>query len=301
MNLYKWLGVPAVLVLAACSADSSSGADSFGREAYHRHLEKGTNGEFDCTVYEDGGRVVIQMKEELSLYASEMTMLQETVYGDPSSYSVEFGMKGLFATKLEETCQDMSETFAAYGGSATCSDGNVKASTGNLPSVSSEQISQAVASTIAKGVNTCDEQYENAKELFVDLPGEWVTDEYDREPVNSSKEVAQACDVNVENGLLSVVVTYPDKSAHISIRLEDGTFHVTETYDGVDLSVLAGVCSNYRSDPESSNVTCEGNSISYETVLEGASLEDVAVGHKKEVCPALLSGEMSLEDMWEVQ
>ena len=90
---------------------------------------------------------------------------------------------------------------------------------------------------------------------------------------------------------------------HYSINGEPmGAFRVAESYAGVPADTLAMICSAYRQESDLSGVYCEGSTISYlapeEQDGEVMTLEDMAVVYKKEVCPGLLDGSLSMEDLW---
>ena len=78
----------------------------------------------------------------------------------------------------------------------------------------------------------------------------------------------------------------------------DGVYSVVESYTGLDNATLSNICRSYQNDPEIRNVVCQDSYFAYSLVEYEGSLEDEAVNQKKEVCPALLSGELTLEDLW---
>lgn len=300
MNLFKFCGALGLLVLVGCTSDSSSGADSYGSEVYHRHLEKGTDGIYECSVYEDGGKVTVKMYEDIALYDTKLSMLIETKFGDPSSYRVSAQLKGMY--KAEDMCEEIHSVFDDLNGTTTCTDGSVEGIADNLNAVPPENIPAAVAYTVDEGKESCDEQYAQATEHFGGLPGEWVTDEYDERTISSEpKEKALSCDVTMESGAIVMSVGYEKKNARFSLADNGSSFNAVEEYHGLDEATLASICSIYRASGEYTDVVCLDNTITYTESYSGMTLEDMAVALKSGVCPALLSGEMGMEELWSVE
>ena len=59
---------------------------------------------------------------------------------------------------------------------------------------------------------------------------------------------------------------------------------------------LAKVCETYKKDEDKSNVVCSGSVFTFEEM--NPDIETLVEGTEKYLCPALLSGGMTLEDLW---
>lgn len=73
---------------------------------------------------------------------------------------------------------------------------------------------------------------------------------------------------------------------------------ITESYTGVDTATLQTVCDTYKSDAEQMDVVCDGAAITSTQLTEGAPLESIVSFYRDGVCPAFLSGNLTLEEMW---
>lgn len=285
------------LVLAACSSDDSTGASGpRGEQKYSRTLTKGDAATMDCKVYESDNSVTITMNMDLILYNSTLTSVIETVVGaEASSYTADVEMTGILQAQVADGCQETKDGLAAQGGKVTCTESTVHAVI-DLPGMTDAARAQSVLNAaIQKGIEQCDEFYQSNKKAFVEFPGEWGGDIEG----TSLAEKATSCDVTLEGGLLTMDIVYPTKSARMQAMVDGNLFAITESYTGIDVMTLNQICTNYRNDPENLNVVCSGASFKYWAEMDGETLEDVAVNQRKIVCPALLSGEMSLEMMWE--
>lgn len=284
------------LVLAACSSDDSTGPSGpSGELKYSRTLTKGDAAAMECKVYASDNSVTISMNMDLVTYNSTMTTVMETTLGSQaSSYVADIEMTGILQAQVEDGCEETRNGLAAQGGKVTCTESSVHAVL-DLPGVTDAARMQTVINgQVQEGVERCDDFYKSTKNVFIEFPGEWGGDV---EGVYSG-EKASSCDVNLENGILTVEVVYPDKSARMQAVAEGDLFTVTETYTGIDGSTQYEICANYSNDPDYMNVTCSLGSFTYTTTSDGSTLEDMAVFQRKTVCPAFLSGEMTLEDMW---
>ncbi|MBR4558448.1 MAG: hypothetical protein IKO21_02595 [Fibrobacter sp.] len=297
MTMNKIIPVLAsALMFAACSSDDSTGASGpRGEQKYSRTLTKGDAATMDCKVYESDNSVTITMNMDLILYNSTLTSVIETVVGaEASSYTADVEMTGILQAQVADGCQETKDGLAAQGGKVTCTESTVHAVI-DLPGMTDAARAQSVLNAaIQKGIEQCDEFYQSNKKAFVEFPGEWGGD---IEGVYSG-EKASSCNVNLENGILTVEVVFPDKSARMQAVAEGDLFSVTETYTGIDGSTQYEICANYSNDPDYINVTCSLGSFKYTTASDGSTLEDMAVYQRKTICPAFLSGEMTLEDMW---
>ncbi len=285
------------LMFAACSSDDSTGASGpRGEQKYSRTLTKGDAATMECKVYESDNSVTITMNMDLILYNSTLTSVIETVVGpQASSYTADVEMTGVLQAQVADGCQETKDGLAAQGGKVTCTESTVHAVI-DLPGMTDAARAQSVLNAaIQKGIEQCDEFYQSNKKAFVEFPGEWGGDIEG----TSLAEKATSCDVTLEDGLLTMDIVYPTKSARMQAMVDGNLFAITESYTGIDAMTQNQICTNYRNDPENLNVVCSGASFKYWAETDGETLEDVAVNQRKIVCPALLSGEMSLEMMWE--
>ena len=294
--MYKEIQVFALaipLIMAACTADLSS-SSSYGDAEYTRVLSKGDNASMQCNVYVDDDRVAIVFNLDYAMYNSMETIKIETRAGKPSVYTIDIETTGIFANDIDEACAVITEDLASDGGKTECSETEIhgKQFLGNA--VSETSINYVVSTAYEYGKNRCDSWYDKYKDLFKSIPGEWGGDVEQKK----SGEKASSCDVYLDRNLLTVSITYPDKSASMQMAVSGNVYSVVESYMGLDDETLSNICRSYRNNPEIENVVCQDAYFSYSFVDDESSLEDEAVYQKTAVCPALLSGEMALEDMW---
>lgn len=297
MLLYK--GIPAFavsLMIVACSTDSSSGpSEPSGEKKYGRVLTKGDNASMECGVYASDNTVTIAMNVDLYIYSSSRTMNMVTTIGsESSSYVVDAEMTGVLQAQVTEDCQEATDVFEAKGGKVTCTETIVHAAM-DLPGITDPvTVQKLIDQTVQEGIERCNVFYKSTKDAFVEISGEWGGD------IDGvfSAEKATSCNVSLENGVLTVNVIYPEKSALAQITQSGNQFTISETYTGLDMATQSQICTNYKSDPENFNVVCSDGSYTYSIVEDESSIEDLAVYQRKVVCPALLSGEMAFEDMW---
>jgi hypothetical protein len=303
MNLYKVAGSLAVaLSLSACSMDDSAGASGPARDLkFERHLKKGTSAKLDCYVYANENSVLFDMALDMAIYNSQMTMKIETEIGKPSAYTAEIGMTGVLLAQQDKYCESMRSSFYDMDGSSVeCSDGYVKGYA-QLKDVSDPLVvERAVHASIAEAEERCLDLYDSFKESFEDLPGEWDYGSGSGSGSSVNHEEAVSCDVKMVDGAVVLDLVYSEKSAHLRFSdASDAYFAVQEDYTGLDEATLERVCSAYTLNRDNVNVECSGASLTYFQKKDGYTLEDLAVIFKKESCPAFLSSELGLEDMWE--
>ena len=287
--------LPFVFAFVACDTESSvAPVQVTGTKQYERHLSKGENVSMDCYVYSTESSVTVSMRVDLPMYSdSWMTMVMLTELGDDSKYTAEIVATGVLTTEIDESCATVTEGLERQGGKVTCSDTKIHGEV-KLPSYSSATaVSGLIRTTLKEGEEKCDHFYDTYKENFKDIPGAWGGDA----PAQVG-EMALYCDVTQEGDVLKIGVGYEKKQVNTQVTVSGDMLQWTEQYIGMD-DVFDQICASYRSDPENVNVTCLNGVVSYSAMNEdGYTLEDVAVGMKKGVCPALLDGSMTLEDLW---
>lgn len=290
-------------VFGACTTDESSSAwerpDSFGDVLYERHLGKGTSAAFECKVYSQNNHVSLEMIFDVPAYQSTMNAVYYFEVGDPANMYVDILLSGMFQDESDDACAGLKAN--NEGMKVSCSRSHVTGKS-ELESVSEASSSLVLGMMVPKFKSQCDNFYDNYKDIMSDLPGRWNYG--NGEPA----EPALLCDVNLTDDALHMNVDYSTRSmamevTHYSINGEPmGAFRVAESYAGVPADTLAMICSAYRQESDLSGVYCEGSTISYlapeEQDGEVMTLEDMAVVYKKEVCPGLLDGSLSMEDLW---
>lgn len=290
-------------VFAACSTDESSSEwvrpDSFGDALYERHLGKGTSAKFDCTVYSQNNHVTLEMNFNAMAYQSTMNAVYDFDVGDPTTFYIDMVLSGIFQDEATEACSSLKEN--NEGMKVSCSHSHVSGKM-EMESVNSSSTSLVLGTMVPKFKNQCDDFYDTYKEIMSEFPGSW-NNGY-AEPA----EPALLCDVNVSADTLYMNVDYSTRSMSMVVThynyngAPTGSFMVLESYAGVSPDTLANVCNAYRQESDISGVYCEGSTISYlaPEAQEGQilTLEDMAVVYKKEVCPGLLDGSLSMEDLW---
>ena len=281
------------LFMVSCTVEDSS-SFSYSETNYTRTLSKGDNASMQCNVYVDDGRVAVVLELDYPMYNSSETIKIETRAGTPSVYTVDVEATGVLLDDIESFCTSIANSLAKYDGKTECSETEVHGVEMFANVTTAAAIDYVVSTSIEDGREKCDSWYDSYKKVFQKIPGEWGGDiEKDY-----TGEKASSCDVSLETNLLTVSITYPDKTALMQMAVSDGIFSVLESYTGLDNATLSNICRSYQNDPEIRNVVCQDSYFAYSLVEYEGSLEDEAVNQKKEVCPALLSGELTLEDLW---
>ena len=142
----------------------------------------------------------------------------------------------------------------------------------------------------------CDNYYLSTISNFKSIPGEWGGDALD---VLESGGTAATCDAKLENDVAFMELVYVGGSASVRVTQSGDKFYWVESYTGMDSETFDVACSTYKDKPGTSDVLCSGSTISYlQSVEDGESLEDIAVMLKKSICPGLLDGSLTFEDVW---
>ena len=136
----------------------------------------------------------------------------------------------------------------------------------------------------------CDKAYDNTIQQFNDIANKV-------EPNEIAAEKATSCDVQVDGNVVRQTIIYPNKSGVSTVTyLGNYKYSVREEYTGIDDVTLAKVCETYKKDEDKSNVVCSGSVFTFEEMYP--DIETLVEGTEKYLCPALLSGGMTFEDLW---
>lgn len=287
------------IVFAACTSDESSVSydrpESYGTSLYNRQLKKGT-ASFDCNVYSENDHAVLEMNFDVPDYQSHMTAVYDVYAGSSADYYIDITMTGVFQEEAADACEGLKNSLE--GIKTSCSKSRV---TGKLDLSSVNEISKSLmlSRAVPNLKSQCDEFYDTYKEMMADFSGKW---DYGH---SEQGQPALSCDVNVANDTVYMNVAYSDKSLAMKTTLVDSvTFRTTEEYTGLDDATTVEICNSHQTDKDiySYTVACNGPwyAYSHSTTVEGVTLtlEDVAVAMKKELCPGLLEGSYTLEDIW---
>lgn len=304
VNFFKASALLLPFVFNACSTEDSDGwlerPDNFGDTLYERHVKKGTSAAFECAVYSRDNHVTLEVNMDLMVYQSEMSAVYDVEVGEPTNYYVDLTFTGMFQDEASDFCDGIKES--VDGMKTSCSKSRVRGKA-EMPDVSAAAASLTLGNLVTALKGQCDDFYDAYKEKMAEFPGKW-----DYGDGSGATEPALLCDVNLKADTLYVNVDYSTRSmamvaTHYTFDgMPVGSFMVLESYAGVPADTLAMVCSAYRQQSDISSVNCEGSIITYlapETQEgETLTLEDMAVLYKKQVCPGLLDGTLSMEDLW---
>ena len=96
----------------------------------------------------------------------------------------------------------------------------------------------------------------------------------------------------------------PNAIPSVTLAAGYGVCLAVREYTGLDDATTVEICNAHQTDKDiySYTVACNGPwyAYSHSTTVEGVTLtlEDVAVAMKKELCPGLLEGSYTFEDIW---
>lgn len=297
-NLFKIFALFLVLSIVACDSESSpsSASPSFGTKRYERHLAKGENASMDCYVYSTDERVTFVMDFDLPIYNSSMSMRIETVVGDRVLYTADVSFTGILEEESDSLCISMKTSFEPDNGTVSCESKNVHGHVEYPGVLGSGRLSAVVESVVDSEKERCDGIYDGYRKRLEKVPGAWSGD-----AVNSPDDIrASACEVNLQDGVVYMNAVFASRSLSVHVTESSGKLYWAETFTGFDEDMLASACESYRGESHIKDVQCSGSTISYLAINEeGRSLEDVAVMMKKTLCPGLLGGSISIEDLWE--
>ena len=286
------------LFLVSCTTESTTEASSkpVGTKRYELRLNKGDNASMECYVYSTDNRVTVTIDLDLSMYNSTMLMQLETTFEDPLTYTADISYTGILVSEVDSACESMTRNFKTDGGTVDCGASKVHGyvNLGDIPNPA--KIPEYVESVVEEEKKRCDNYYLSTISNFKSIPGEWGGDALD---VLESGGTAATCDAKLENDVAFMELVYVDGSASVRVTQSGDKFYWVESYTGMDSETFDVACSTYKDKPGTSDVLCSGSTISYlQSVEDDESLEDIAVMLKKSICPGLLDGSLTFEDVW---
>jgi len=284
------LSVAAILV--GCESNSSS-ADSYtkGDLVYERNIEPNLVGSMSCKVYATDKVVFIESTVNLFTDDSNMGMKQETDYGN-KSYRGEYIMEGAFADDGGEECEKTKQNIKNMKDAKTSCSANKITYSASIPEISEKNISTIMAEDKKSAKKYCDGMHDTMSKMFDEL----------LKQVNSkdkSKEKAVSCKIQKkDNNDLQIVIVYSDKS-YISkgTHLEKNKYSIRDEFTGLDDATLEQICKSYKKSESYSNVKCSGSVFTYEDTI--TDVETFMEAITKVQCPAMLSGGMPFESIWD--
>lgn len=284
------LSVAAVLV--GCDSGTTS-PDPFikGDLIYERHIDPNGVGSMTCNVYSTGNVVMAELNVNMITDNSNMGFKLEGNFGkNPATYRGEYTMDGAFLMYSEQTCESTKAEVAEMdNGKTSCSDNSVSFSA-LFGDVKEAGKSFAIARMTNAMETYCDNIYDEAIQKFNKAANQV-------NPKGDVAEKALSCDVQVNGNVVQQSIIYPNKTAvSTGTYLGNYKYSVREEYTGIDDVTLAKVCEAYKKDEDKSNVVCSGSVLAYEEM--NPDIETLVEGTEKYICPALLSGGMTFEDLW---
>lgn len=272
------------------TSDSASSEEP----SYERHFDSQDGfSSYKCNVYTTDNSVLLDMDFELFGGTSSMKQHLVTDFSSPATYSGTIEATGLFSYSLADKCVEVKESFnEAPNGSASCTDTSI-VFTSDIPTDDFAN-KETYLLLMKKKMNTmCDEFFD---EFYEDFGPSGVPSS----SANSGAEAALSCNVNVQGNTMAMSVVYTDKSAFFSLTEVNGVYTMTETYTGIDQATLDEVCEAYKTEEDISNVSCSNSVISYTPLDEDMDVDIQSYASYMElaICPYLLNGGLTLEDLW---
>lgn len=270
MNSLHFAAIPLfaaiALSLGACGDDSSSSAQE--SENY-------------CHVSRSGNTItqILQATQLDMSVRTEVTLtFTNTLYTEHKTTSTSNAAK--YGLSLENMCKE----FTVY---TSCKCGtDYFEGTGSIEvNVTNEQKENDINLYMKSFQKECDEFYE---EFSSNTPG--GTTNY---PVTS-------CLPTLQDGVLTISFGGTNFSATNVIRQENGMFYNDEVYNGFTQEFLDGYYQNLLSEESYINIERNGNTFTYQESANflghTATIEDNYTSAQS-VCKALLSGEISIEEL----
>jgi len=287
-NTLKYVSAFAVAgALVACdSSTSSDGGSPYGATKYSAPVKQG-NVTGRCDVYATSSSVTMIASAEA--FGSTFRAEESGTWNADGSYYVlvDYRMSGLFLMEVDDACESMKDRFGADY--VVCSEDRVVTNRG-IPKDAARPLDDELIQEMVEGLTKrCDNFRENMQE---------VADKFSESPGDVSAERAVSCDVDVAGNIVTQKVVFPSRTVTVVGEYRGDYITITESYTGVDAATLQAVCDAYKSDAESVNVVCDGATITSTELTEGAPLESIVSFYRDGVCPALLSGNLTLEEMW---
>lgn len=301
----------------ACGDSSSTaspeGGSSYGEQQYLRQGEN-SRSTGDCRVYATGSSVTLVFKQDFGKLGNISSVSQVEV-GSTVYVRDEITASGwVFSDAIEDQCSQIKEKYDEIGGTVNCTDTEVKAQ-GKTGSVIPAQAGAAFEKSIGMMKDYCDMYIESLEESGdvsgndsqAEVPDTLVSRDGSQtlrsdtliENPFEGKSPGQAISCSASQKENSVVfeIIYMDKTATLVTVMKDGWSEVTEYYTGVDAETLSQVCNAYRAEDGLYDIVCGDGIIAYRAD-EVYPLEEMVLVIEDYMCPALLDGSMTLEDLW---
>ncbi len=287
-NTLKYVSAFAVAgALVACdSSTSSDGGSPYGATKYSAPVKQG-NVTGRCDVYATSSSVTMIASAEA--FGSTIRVEESGTWNADGSYRVLVNdrMSGLFLMEVNDVCESMKDRFGADY--VVCSEDRVVTDR-SIPKDAARPLDDELIQEMVEGLTKrCDNFRENMQE---------VADKFSESPGDVSAERAVSCDVDVAGNIVTQKIVFPSRTVTVVGEYRGDYITITESYTGVDAATLQAVCNAYKSDAESVNVVCDGATITSTELTEGAPLESIVSFFRDGMCPALLSGNLTLEEMW---
>ncbi len=287
-NTLKYVSAFAVAgALVACdSSTSSDGGSPYGATKYSAPVKQG-NVTGRCDVYATSSSVTMIASAEA--FGSTIRVEESGTWNADGSYRVLVNdrMSGLFLMEVNDVCESMKDRFGADY--VVCSEDRVVTDR-SIPKDAARPLDDELIQEMVEGLTKrCDNFRENMQE---------VADKFSESPGDVSAERAVSCDVDVAGNIVTQKIVFPSRTVTVVGEYRGDYITITESYTGVDAATLQAVCNAYKSDAESVNVVCDGATFTSTELTEGAPLESIVSFYRDGLCPALLSGNLTLEEMW---
>lgn len=260
---------------------------------YERHVDNSI-GTVKCNVYATDYSTSLDLKVTILSDESYISEQIDANFKNPATFRAEANLAGLFLMSKNELCNEMKELSADMeNGTFSCNDNNVSISA-KIPNAEEQNKSFYVSVMKNKMSSICDDSYDKFVNMFNKL-----SQQINQDGNNTSNEKPTSCNV-IENGnSAQLVITYPNKNALITTTNVNGIYSMKEEYTGFDDTTLARVCAAYKTETDIKDVSCTGSTITYNSNDSESPDFATYVAYEKEiVCPALLSGTLTLEDIW---
>ena len=299
VRLALWALPFAFLACGDSSSTTSPEGSSYGEQQY---LRKGKNSTStaDCRVYTTGTSVTLVFKQDFGKVGNISSISQVEV-GSTINVRDEVSASGkVFSDAIEEQCRQVKEKYDEIDGTVSCTDTEVKAH-GKTGSVIPAQAGAAFEQSIDMMKDYCDiyiESLEGSGDVSGNASQAEVPDTLIENPFEG-KDSGQAisCSANKQENSVVFEIIYGDKTATLVTVMKDGWSEITEYYTGVESETLSQVCNAYRAEDGLYDVVCGDGIIAYRAD-EVYDPEEMAFIIENYMCPALLDGSMTLEDLW---
>ena len=287
-NTLKYMSAFAVAgALVACdSSTSSDGGSPYGATKYSVPVKQG-NVTGRCDVYATSSSVTKIASAEA--FGSTIRVEESGTWNADGSYRVlvDERMSGLFLMEVDDACECMKDRFGADY--VVCSEDRVSVDR-SISKDAARPLDDELIQEMVEGLTkSCDDFREEMQK---------VADKFSATPGDVSAERAVSCDVDVAGNIVTQKVVFPSRTVTVVGEYRGDYITITESYTGVDAATLQAVCDTYKSDAEQMDVVCDGAAITSTQLTEGAPLESIVSFYRDGVCPAFLSGNLTLEEMW---